>query len=79
MICAQLAAAHEVNSTVFIDKLDVKIKFCNEDVQEVSCCKYLRVYIDNIPSKHHMAPIFNKSRAVIDILSKVRHLIPVYL
>lgn len=57
---------------------NVKIKFCNDYLEEVESCKYLGIFIDNSLSwKCHITFVCKKIRPVIGILSKIRHLLPV--
>lgn len=59
---------------------DIKIKLCDNYIEEVEFCKYLGVYIDNkLTWKNHITAVCKKIRPIIGILSKVRYFIPVHL
>jgi exonuclease III len=63
-----------------MNDLNIKLKLCNSEMEEVNFCKYLGVYIDsNLSWQHHIAMVCKKIRPIIGVLSKVRHLIPSYL
>jgi len=35
------------------DEQNTTIHLCNNDIQEVNCCKYLGVYVDNVPRENY--------------------------
>ena len=55
-------------------KHNFTLQLCNNDIKQVSCCKYLGVYVDDqLNWKNHIEYVHKKLLKFVSIFYKLRH------